>query len=76
PLSFLQQLNSSIPSPHKLQSILSPPPLFLQNLNTLSNPTHLKIPPQNIHFQQNPPFTPQITPPPLKHLAIRYSLIP
>lgn len=73
--SFLEEVNSLVPSKEAADSVICAPALFLNELVTAAEGSDVEIGAQNMHFEASGAFTGEISPAALEDIGVKYVII-
>lgn len=73
--SFVDEVKNLVPAADKVDSVVCAPALFLERLVSITKGSQLKIGAQNMHFEEQGPFTGEISPVALKDIGVEYVII-
>ncbi|RFU67077.1 triose-phosphate isomerase [Bacillus sp. V59.32b] len=73
--SFLEEVDSLVPSKEAMESVICAPALFLNELVTASERSDVEIGAQNMHFEESGAFTGEISPVALEDIGVKYVII-
>lgn len=73
--SFLEEVDSLVPSKEEMDSVICAPALFLNELVAGSERSDVEIGAQNMHFEESGAFTGEISPVALADIGVKYVII-